>query len=240
MITVYWSCNHHVVPSGLRAQEPVRLQNHFFGKYSNDQTGGVFGYQQCPSVRDFFDNLYGLKMFHDYRIDFNTTEGIINCSDHAQDCLERMLLVRNMESALFSWQPEYIFFTDAKSLELEVYPAFMESNDFVNKTNVIPGVYDIGKWFRPLDCPFHLKQKHCSLQFSMGDVFLNLRFRTKEKIKFKYFTMSRELSDFIANILQVRMNKNPSKTTSVLSYYYDLFTRKKLKKQILKLINEGF
>ena len=63
-----------------------------------------------------------------------------------------------MESALFSWPTDYIFFTDTKSLEMEVYPAFMESNDFVNKANLIPGVFDIGKWYRPLDCAFHLKK----------------------------------------------------------------------------------
>ena len=72
-------------------------------------------------------------------------------------------------------------FTDTKSLEMEVYPAFMESNDFINKANLIPGVFDIGKWYRPLDCAFHLKKKNCSLQFSIEDILMNLRFRTKRK-----------------------------------------------------------
>ena len=236
MITVYWSCSPYNAPSVLRAEEPVKMQKHFFEKYPDDQTEE---YKRCPAIRDFMINLYGLKNHYDYRIDFNLNEGRIDSRDYTQDFLERMLWVRNMKSALFSWATGYVFFTDAKSLELEVCPAFLESNDFVNKTNVIPGVFDIGKWYRPLDCPFHLKEKNCSLQFSMGDVFLNLRFRTKEKIEFKYFSKSKEMNDFTQDLLQTKDYKYPSKTTSVLSYYYDLFARKNCKKKILEYINKG-
>lgn len=234
MITVYWSCNHYDSPSALRAEEPVQLQNHFFEKYPAEQADG---YKRCPSVRNFFNNLYGLKSYYDYRIDFNLNEGKINSSDYTKEFLQR-LLVRNMESALFSWPTDYIFFTDTKSLEMEVYPAFMESNDFVNKANLIPGVFDIGKWYRPLDCAFHLKEKNCSLQFSIEDILMNLRFRTKEKIEFRYFTISKELSDFTKELMIVKDHKYASKTTSVLSYYYDLFAKKNFKKKILEFINK--
>jgi len=235
MITVYWTCNPYEAPSAIRGEEPVSIQKHFFEKYPDEQTQE---YKRCPALRDFMVNLYGLKNYYDYRIDFKLSEGNITSSDQNRFLLDR-LQARNMESSLFSWPVFYTFFTDAKSLELEIYPAFMESNEFVNKTNLIPGVYDIGKWYRPLDCVFHLKQKDCSLQFSMGDILMNLRFKTKEKIEFKYFTVSREMNDFTQELLQVKDFKYPSKKTSVLSYYYDLFTRKNCKKKILEYINKG-
>ena len=235
MITVYWSCNHYESPSALRAEEPVQLQSHFFEKYPAEQ---VDGYRKCPSIRKFFTNLYGLKGFYDYRIEFNLSEGNINSSEYTKEFLQR-LVVRNMESALFSWPTDYVFFTDAKSLEMEIYPAFMESNDFVNKTNLIPGVLDIGKWYRPLDCAFHLKERNCSIQFSIKDMLMNLRFKTEEKIEFKYFTVSKELSEFTKELLMIKEHKYSSKTTSILSYYYDIFAKKNFKKKILEYINKG-
>ena len=236
MITVYWSCNSFDSPSALRVEEPISLQNNFFERYPTDQQDG---YSRCPSIRNFFINLYGLKSVYDYRIDFDlNNNNSIRSNDYTSEFLHR-LLVRNYESGLFSWPTDYVFFTDADSLEMEITPAFLENNDFANKTTLISGTFDIGKWYRPVDCAFHLKERKSSVQFLMKDFLMYMRFRTDEKITFKYFTFSQELHDFTRQLMTIKDHKYPSKDSSVLSYYYNLFAKRNFKKKILKMIKQN-
>ena len=235
-ITVYWSCNQFNGPSALRVDEPLPLQNDFFGRFPANQQDG---YPRCPSVRDFFTNLYGLKSVYDYRIDFDLdSNNSIRSGDYSSEFLQQ-LQIRNLDSALFSWMTNYVFFTDADSLKIEITPAFMENNDFVNKTILISGVFDIGKWYRPIDCAFHLKNRKSSVQFLMKDMIMYLRFRTDKKINFKYFTYSLGLHEFTAQLMTIKDFKYDIKETSTLSYYYNIFAKRKFKKKVLEMIRSN-
>lgn len=232
MINVYWSCDPFAQPSGLRVDDLVDLKVDFFKRVKKEHQDG---YARCPSMQDFFTNLYGLKSLYDYGIEFDLDEKKINSKDYDPEFLNR-LVVRNLDSGLFSWPQDHIYFTDADSLMMELSPAFMEHNSFTNYTFLLPGRFDIGKWFRPIDCAFHLRHRKCKLDFRMSEIIMYLRFRTTEKINFVYFNFTKELHDLTNQLLNIKEFKYSSNKNSILSFYYNVFKKRGFKKRILKLI----
>lgn len=232
-ITVYWSFDILANEEGYRVDDPVDISK----KFLTDSVPYGSPYAICPSTKDHLKNLYGLKPIYDVRFQFdvkNSKVNIENSKIHLQD----KLLVRSFSEKLFSFPLEFVFFTDQKTLEIEMVPAYLEDNDVVNKTIMIPGKFDIGKWIRPLDFSFHLK-KNCYddiLSFKRTDIISYVHFKTHEKLKFKFFHFTPDLKYLINNLLATRNNKNKFYN---LQWFYDIFNKRGFKQKILKEIKRN-
>ena len=63
-----------------------------------------------------------------------------------------------------------MFFTEEPSLEMSVFPAYLEDNNVVNNTIMLPGKIDIGKYFRGLQFAFHMKQNCNEIIFNRKEI----------------------------------------------------------------------
>jgi hypothetical protein len=141
-----------------------------------------------------------------------------------------------MEDNLISLKIHYIFFAE-ESLEVETFGAHFSDNEFTRKTRIIPGRFDIGKWFRPLDCAMLINKNEDTLNINNGDAFSYIKFLTNEEVKLRKFVMTDELASIVRQNVDYKRFTN--KKFSPLSHWYDLYKRSNQKKYILNRIQNN-
>ena len=136
----------------------------------------------------------------------------------------------------------HIFFAPyEKSLLMSQIPPSFEDNNIANSTIMVPGQFDIGKYFRTLDCSLIFKKKVTSIRFLREQIFYYLRFHTTRPIVFQQFFWDKEINEYYQPILAAKPHKkallNPKDT--VFSYYYKLFDKFQFKKKLIKIIEKN-
>ena len=230
-INVYWSV---MSPQLLRAEEPQPVFSRFAANYGNKNNDGIKQMFYCPAVSDSLKNFYALKSVYDYSFFVDKNSDCVFSPDYSQDFYNNHVVARDIQSGFFSFSQKYIFFTEEKSLKITVnVPAFYENNFVSNNVIPIMGEYDIGKWYRPLDFAFFLKDGVSSFEIKKGDAFCYIKFHTDEKINFKKFQTSDELeqiSKLCVGSSQFKKNKFKN-----IYNFYNMFG-KNLKKRTLEEI----
>jgi hypothetical protein len=126
----------------------------------------------CPSLKDYMDNIFSIKSLYDYnfKLEKNTNQTLSNVYD--QIFFDRHVIIRSQQERCFSFTQRFIFFTEDKSLTMSagIFP-FLENNNITKRCVVIPGIVDIGKWFRVLDFAFYLKNEYDTFQIEENEIF---------------------------------------------------------------------
>ena len=236
-ITVYWTVNPYTNIGAYRAEDPLNISSKFFSTYLPKIKNINSDYSKCPFVREHLKKIYGIKQIYDATFNFDFDKEIYKCENWCSDLFDK-LIVRSFSDNLFSWGLGYIFFTEQKSLIMKTYPPYLEDNEINKKTIMIPGAYDIGNWFRPLDFSFHLKKdfKNDSLTFNSEDVITYVEFETDDSISFEYFHMNPELDDIKNNLMATKWAVKKSHSNS---WFYDIFKTRKIKKEIIQNIKNN-
>ena len=66
---------------------------------------------------------------------------------------------------------------------MQVFPAFMHKNEFTDKTTVIPGEYDVGRWTRPVETVFEIRSNREQIVITKGDAISYVKFSSDDQIK---------------------------------------------------------
>lgn len=242
-MNVYWSVNfdinvfdplskYNIVPF-VEYEEPESV-------YSKEQKNKLINagnpavdYKVCPAFQNQTKNLYCLKFPFTYDLLFK--DGNISSSSYDQHFFNNAIQIRSIEDKMISLNIHYLFISE-EPLEVEVTGAYLADNDFSNKTIIIPGRFDIGKWPRNLDCAFLFKKDVESLMIKKGDEFNYVNFLTDEKVKLKKFHISETLREILDS--NIRAKKFHKKYQS-LSYWYDAYQKSKYKKIVMREIKNN-
>jgi hypothetical protein len=237
-INVYWAC---LEDEWQRAPQPSRVSQTFFGSIhplknenpSVEEQNGWIPLKRCPAFNSYLKNMYEVKSLYDYSF-FSTKDGIMSNTFDA-NFFKKHVSLRSVEKKSFSFLNRYIFFSDCDSLEMTAYihPVF-ENNGITRSCVLIPGTYDIAKWFRPLEMAFYLKDGHDVFSVEHNDVLFYIKFHTDKKINFIQF----KIDDEIAKMYEQNVNLGRTFIHKPLKLidYYNMF---KSKKFILKKIKEN-
>jgi hypothetical protein len=230
-ITVYWASWENV---WMRASKPELVSKRFFSKgFKDTDVKSSMSVNFCPAVNKYFKNLYAVKSVYDYSFTVENDKCFSKLYD--QQFFDNHVIVRSIEKRVFSFLNRYVFFTDEKSLEITavLHPTF-EENAISERCMPIPGSFDIGKWFRPLEFPFILKKEFDTFAVNDQDVMYYLRFHTDRPIILKQFFINDSLEKFINGTVSITSNK-----LSKLGTFNDIYALFKPKKLILKEINQN-
>lgn len=192
-------------------------------------------YKQCPAFIQQLKNVYSLLFPFDYGLSFDWEKEYCKSDYFDQDCFDTHVEIREFVSKTFSLHYPYLFFCE-EELVVEATSAYTADNDFVNKTMIIPGRFDIGRWFRPIDCTFIVKDNVDKIDWKRNQDFCHLNFRTDKKIILKRFFATHNLLDMVNQIVASRDYK---KIDGTIDYLYDIFESSGIKKLILKEIKEN-
>ena len=104
-----------------------------------------------------------------------------------------------------SLPPVYAFYSNS-NIQLESIHPFMEINDSITNTILIPGVYNISKWIRPIDFSFEIKDDTKRIKVKRGDVLFYVRFITKDdsKVELERTAFTEELDKAMKSCFNVK------------------------------------
>jgi hypothetical protein len=183
-------------------------------------------YIDCPAFQNSVKNTFVVRNAIDSSIQINSNGVTNNCE--AANFWLRKANSRNL--GVVNYHLNYIFFSE--DLEISTMPAYLHDTDFQTKLTYIPGSYNIGGWFRPVEGAFEMKQDSIDLQLSNGDPMYYIKFHTEDKIKFIRFEFTPKLYQMSMGC----MNYKKLKLHSSLKFLYNLFHKTLANKAIMKEI----
>lgn len=216
----------------IRFKEPQPLYDSF-KEINTEDLAPNSNFKYCPALRDLCKNTFRLQFPFDYKLNFS--DGV-RSDLYDQKFFDTFVSVRHPPIRNYSLNLSYIFIAE-KSLEIELTGCHFSDNDFANKTKMFPGKMNIGKWFRPLDCSFILKDNVTDLQLNRGDDYSYVKFLTDEPIEFKKFHPTEVISQIAVGNMNSRRYK--LKPIEKLTYYYDLYKNAKYHNYLLKEIKNN-
>jgi len=255
-VTIYYGVNTTFSRQGIRAEPPQEIVMNIGRKIIKDRVTknnstkypqlGEVNYDKCQAVTDELRNVYGIKSFYDYQLIFepphhSVQEPRVLSSDYDEEFFKQHINIKSLNGNLFSFSQDWVFFTDEPSLEVTMLPPFMEDNSVANNTIMIPGTYDMGRYFKPLDYAFHVKDHAIGkpIQWSRKDIFSYFKFDTKEQLNFRRFYWTEDLEELNSVMMGAKNNKYYETKSMSLEHYYNLFDKFNLKEKMLKIIQEN-
>jgi hypothetical protein len=190
-INVYWSC---LEKEWLMAVPPQSVSKAFYEKEMfNPLTAANLNL--CPAFNKNLKNLYQMKSIYDYEFFINGDN--VYSKTYDQDFFDSHVYLRDMNLKMFSFKQSFVFFTDAPTLPTTFYefPVF-EDNEITKRCIIVPGSFDIAKWYRSGEFAFYLKKEFDSFKINSGDVMYYIRFHTEEKINFIQFRNTEKLNQY--------------------------------------------
>ena len=195
-ITVYWSFNN---ASWLRAKAPESIYKNFAKNTKNQKNNLIL----CPATKDYMQNIFSLKSVFSYDFKINHTQdgSEITTNIYDQNFFDKHIKIRSKEDKLFSFRQIFSFYTEEKSLLMSagIFP-FLEDNNITNRCILIPGTFDIGRWFRQIEFAFYLKKDYDEFKIEEDEIYQYVKFHTNEKIIFKQFRINPKIQDFLYDI----------------------------------------
>jgi hypothetical protein len=224
MINVYWTCTEK---NWLMAEEPVNIYQEYVA--AKDKSDGA---EHCPAIRDHLKTTYGIKSMYDYEVR-STELGEFYSPDGNDEFFREKILVRSAKDGLISFKQNFLFFTDAPSLIMtgQIFP-YLEHNSVTDTCRPIPGQFDIGKWFRPLEFSAYISGN--SFRIKRGEIYQYVRFDTDDKIRMQKFIPTDKIHFFLQSCVGSVDPKNRWKKP--LDFFYKNFT---VKEQILAEIRQN-
>lgn len=193
----------------------------------------------CPAFKDHYHNTFSLKWAFDYSLKIEPN-GNLKTDDYNQDFFDQTVTIRNYEHRIYTLAHFYHFWCE-EPLMMEVLPVTGTSNDFTSNIDFYSAQFDVGKWFRPIECAFKAKPKSTQIIVNQGDPYCFVRFQSKEKIKLKRFIMTDEIKKLELEFMSLR-NLNSHATKGMLpslNYYYEKLRHSGYSKHLTKLIKDN-
>ena len=189
---------------------------------------------RCPAFAKQQKNLYALRFSFSYELHIEKNE--IRSDEYDQRFFDEFVSIRDLDNAMLSLPMSYVFIAETP-VDMEYTSAYNVSNGFVDNTIIVPGSFDVGKWYRPLDLTFIIKDKNKKVTFNEDDAYAFVNFRTNKKVNLVRFDTTPQIIELFNSILLSKFAK--SKEINSLNWFYNLLEQSKYKNKILKLVKEN-
>lgn len=189
----------------------------------------------CRGFLGFMKNLYVQYNPFDIDVTVNDLRQVINNGN--QD-LSHLFISRDEQVSKehnLNYDVAYFFFCE-ESLEIEVFSPFLQHSEFVKNAYIVPGTFNIGKWFRPVNPAIQLMSHHSRRVVSpKGDPMMYIRFKTDRPVILKKFYITPELLDISASAVGYKMYEK----NKTFEYLYNKFTSSGLKNKVISIIKNN-
>jgi hypothetical protein len=189
------------------------------------------GITKCPSFINSLRNAFVVKSPVDSLIYFDDSD-----QQWRAQGPNNILKVRDHNHQTFTLDIPYNFICE-EPLEMEFTAARYHINDFTNKTMMIEGEVDIGKYYRSTDCAFHIRHNKDRIELYKDDPLFYVKFKSNRDINFIRYDTTPELVKLLGDTVRARLSLQGKKRT--LKEYYDIFVSSGYKKKIINLIKQN-
>lgn len=204
-------------------------------KKNKTDLGSQQSFFSCRAFLGFNKNLYMITNPFDIDVNINDFGQIVNNGNKELDGLfnNRLKQIENCKNFNYEY---YYFFYSEESVEIETMSPFMHESNFTKNAYIVPGSFNISKWFRPINPEIQFLPNHDNHVVSQkNDPLLYIRFKTDRPVILKQFFMPRELMDVSESIVSYKQYEQ----NKTFAYLYGLFSNSPLPNRILRLIKDN-
>lgn len=231
MINVYWtgySENGTISPFDFK--EPSPALGKVNSKFKN--LGIEHNFSFCPAFTKLYENTFALTFPNDYELTLDNNN--LTSKLYDQRYYDEMVYLRSMTQKLVSYNLRYLFFSES-SLQLSMLHNQYIDSKFSQNSTLIEGQFDIGQWFRPLDCAFIMNNS--SVTMIKDEPYAIIKFHTTEKINLIQFYRTQNIINLQNDLYKTRMYKE--KIIKPLDFFYKQYNKIKFTKLLSKEIENS-
>lgn len=217
---------NHLYPS------PYSLYSDCVKNYVGNQQRDTF--IKCPAVSSKMKNIFvfnNLVKNHTTYVDDHVYYDNPEMLQTPSSILHQPTLKNNM---LVNFEYSLLLFSEESVMASMTSPYFhnVESSKY---GAIVPGQFDIGKWYRPFNAEFNLWDGVNELKINHDEPLMYIEFYTDKKIRLHRYQVTKRLSTIALSLIQL----NPLPRFSKLTEKYDIFKRAGLRNQILREIKSN-
>jgi hypothetical protein len=213
-------------------KEPINLYSSL--KKKKEKRFKEQGFFSCPSFKDLTSNTYIFSSTSDNMYKLDIPNGKLEFTDTSVEASSvRPPSIENC--FLFKLSLSWIFFSE-ESLVMEITPAYFNDTSHTEFGAIVPGAFDIGRWFRPVNAEFQLWDGVDTFSLPKEEPIFYAKFNTNKKVVFKKFKMNQELESIKKEHIDSRIAMKPFLQ---LEERYDGFDKETLSFKIIETINSG-
>jgi len=172
-------------------------------KYFIESRGKEDAFTKCPAFLDFHKNMFVMRAPFDYTLRVKDGRVVVESSELGltASAVKMTMISRDKEQPpgslpLISAPPFYTFYSK-DDVQLEIHELYFTPAG--HNFSVIPGAYNIGKWIRPMDWTFEIKDPSKPVIIKRGDPLLQIKFITKDGSKVDFTRV--EESDRLVEVI---------------------------------------
>jgi len=191
MIEVYWAPNYDFsdIDWNMLYAEPSSLFDiNIKNKTDVDKFDSMF---YCPAFKNLAKNTLVFNNPLKSKYSFDESGNVV--SDIQSGMAANVVRKPNIKGRnLLEYSFTPILFSD-KPLTATMTSPWFETPNYMKYGTIVPGRYDIGKWFRAVNVEFQLMPGVREFEIDKGEPLVYFTFDTDETIKFTRFKMDAEL-----------------------------------------------
>lgn len=239
-ITIYWANedNYDTELEDLTFiyPKPETLFNNL-NKNKNKKNTSFNTYFSCPAVSEkfkkilIFNNAAECSYFYDFSNNNNLISSNSNYSYSVQRTRDSSLNI----GPTLEFPQRYYFFSDSP-VDAYFTPPMFHKPEYTKYGTVIPGEFNIGKWFRPFNFEMQLWSNTGEIIFKENEPLFYVEFKTDRRIEFKQFNVTKQIRKYSNSVINSRDIHGFGKT---LAYKYNKFLSYNMQEKILNEIKRN-
>lgn len=240
---IYWASiqpNNEAYDLNHLYVEPKSLYDECLTKKA-DLRDNITAFLKCPAFVDFAKKTFVHRAPVDTHatLDFKKKRANYIFENLSDETKLRVKLEFQREPTLqdhnliqYTWP--ILFFSEEETMPATLTPPYFEQTVSSDYGVIVPGKFDIARWFRPMNLEFQLWPGVNELKIPTNEALCYINFDTNKEIVFKRFITNREIDKIIISLLKI----SPFRRYAKLLDRYSVFERSQSKQRILKLIQE--
>jgi len=191
-VNVYWTnVNGQELDLSLVYEDPNPLIHELtLNRNNNNKDNNLL---RCPALTDLTKNLFVLKNPLKTSASFVIEDGKVSKN---MDSVGNRWSVNRPPSLnnqlLATYDYSLIFFSET-DLDVMVTAPYFSQTKHNSWGSVVPGIYNCGSWFRPINMEFNVWPGVTQVSLEEGEPMAYVKFFTEKNVVFKRFSMDEEL-----------------------------------------------
>ena len=186
---------------------------------------------KCPAVHNHVRNTFVIRSPID--LTFISDGKEVLTKNYNQEIFDNLFIIRDVPSGFLSLTITDAFFFTEEDCEMTLTGAYLSNNDASKYLSVLPGVFNISKWFRNIDFACFIREFNKEINIKQGDPLMYLKFNSKEPIVFKKFYYTKEIAEISSIVIKQKVFQKEKSINTYLETVYNLFTKSKIKNRLL-------
>lgn len=242
-ITVYWAPHSTPTEDGIGNwnmlyEDPQTLFK-YWTKYDIKEEAEA-SMIQCPAFQNLSKNTYVFNCPIDTSFSFNAPTRDVNQIEFTPMTPEYLAAFPPRNQTLSIGPNMELSFRlhmfAEESLEIMLTGPYMHKTEYTKSGFLTSGQFNIGEWFRPVNCEIQLFGQQGEIHFKKDEPLFYVKFLTDKKIDLKRFELTPELDTYGRKCIAA---KSMFGLRRPLSFHYDKFKKTRTRDIVLKKIKEN-